>query len=113
MAGKVFTIIASTINGEIQEFPKRVEIPCWAAFAAGEAIIRDYDANFCIVNKKIFLLGYGKNVFGTTQFKTHMEWVKFQNTLCQCCPPPSECCFLLYNNCKITYNGNPITISGN
>lgn len=70
---------------------------------AGEAIVRDYDANFCIVNKRVFLIRYGNDVFGTTEYTTKAAFSQFMNN--QCC---GECVHphtLIYNDCILSYNG--------
>ena len=105
---KSFTIIASTINGAIQEFPKRVDMFCGQAQGEGMTIIRDYDVNFCIVNKTVFLIRYGGDVFGTTQFSSRLEFNQFMDNQCATCAN-RRCvlrysgCYLEYNNCRLIY----------
>lgn len=102
MAQDVFTIVASVINGEIQPFPKRVDLPCDQVQAAGMTIIRDYDDNYCIVNKKVFLLVYKEQTFGTTQFKTMEQWWQFQFSQCGC--------FFYIDGCVAEINGTEVSV---
>lgn len=109
MANKFLSIVATTINGEIQEFPPTISIPCDLGQAEGEAVIRDFDINTCIVAVKVFLIRYGKNLFGTKQFTNVDEFRQYQAAVCQCC---GNCgltvdgCGLYFNNCNITYSKN-------
>lgn len=101
LAEKTLSIIAKTINGTIQEFPPIYKFPCSQVQPAGEAVIRDYDENFCIVAKKVFLIVYNQNVFGTTQFTTDSEFWQYQRAACACCGGE---CSVNYNNCNLEYN---------
>ena len=113
MADKTIAIRASTINGAIQEFPPTYYFPCSQVIPQGESIIRDYDTNDCIVAKKVFLVKYGQNIFGTTQFESMVEFLLYKESYCaSCC---ISCvikvgnCVLLYNGCSLTYNKNIIS----
>ena len=101
MAENVVTIVAATIDGQIQEFPPRVDLPCNSVRAAGPSIIRDYDANFCIVAKKVFLLVYQGRTFGTTQVKTMEEWWQFKDSQCGC--------FYYVDGCIASINGYEVS----
>ena len=98
-----FSIVADTIDGAIQEFPKKIEMVCGKAHGEGVQIIRDYDANFCIVNKRVFLVRYGKHLFGTTQFVSRVEFEQFMND--QCCHHCVHEHTLVYDDCILSYNG--------
>lgn len=112
MAEKTIAIRASTINGAIQEFPPTYYFPCSQVLPQGEAIIRDYDVNDCIVAKKVFLVKYQNNVFGTTQFVSMVEFLTYKESYCasccQACVIEFDGCVLLYNDCSLTYNNNII-----
>lgn len=113
MADKSIAIRASTINGEIQEFPPTYYFPCSQVIPQGETIIREYDLDWCIVAKKVFLVKYQNNVFGTTQFVSMDEFLAYKESYCaSCC---ISCvikvgnCVLLYNGCSLTYNKSVIS----
>jgi len=106
----MMAIRASTINGEIQEFPPTYYFPCSQVHPQGEAVIRDYDDNTCIVARKVYLVEYGGNVFGTVQFDTYEEFEDYKSQSCTCCGGGCVViiggCVLLYNGCDLTYNKN-------
>ncbi len=112
MAEKTIAIIAKTINGAIQEFPPTYYFPCSQVFPEGESIIRDYDDNYCIVAQKVFLVKYGNNIFGTTQFDSMTEFLAYKDSYCasccQGCVIVVDGCVLIYNDCDLSYNNSII-----
>lgn len=111
MAEKTIAIIAKTVNGAIQEFPPTYYFPCSQVFPEGESIIRDYDDNYCIVAQKVFLVKYGNNIFGTTQFETMTEFLAYKDSYCgaccvKTCPIIIDECVLTYNGCELIYSFN-------
>jgi hypothetical protein len=108
--GKHVNFRADTINGEIQEFPPTFELDCSRVHAIGESIVRDYDDNFNIVAKKVFLVSYGKQTFGSSQFKTLDEFNDYLGVSCRCCPCVE--CFPFINGCIIELNGCEVQMCG-
>lgn len=108
----MMAIIAKTINGEIQEFPPTYYFPCSQVQAEGESVVREYDLNSCIVATRVFLVKYGGNTFGTKQFTSRSEFLKFQIEYCSICCGGGACdiiidgCALMYNGCDIKYSFN-------
>lgn len=100
MAEKMMAIIAQTINGEIQEFPPTYYFPCSKVKPQGEAVIREFDTNTCIVNRRVYLVEYGGNIFGSLQFETFDEFITYKNDSCNCCN----------SGCSIMIDGCPISI---
>lgn len=106
---KFFTIVAKTINGAIQEFPKRIQMVCGQAQPEGMAIVRDYDDNFCIVNKRVFLIRYGGDLFGTTEFTTKAGFIQYMNNIC-CSDCAPKNCTVKYNDCTVLFNGCRVVV---
>ena len=106
--GKFITIIASTINGRIQEFPQTFNLKCNEVIPVDETIVRDFDSNLDIVAKRGFLVRVGEQLLGTTQFKSKEDFLKYKSVNCACCSP-SEDCFLYVNGCIVTINGFFVT----
>lgn len=106
-----FTFIADTINGKIQEFPVAVNIRCELAKPLGCDIIKQFNKTECIVAKKVFLVYYAGDVFGSTQFNSVAQFVSYMNNACrEFCTPAYltiDRCYLdlygchvqIYNNC--------------
>ncbi len=91
------------INGEFQESPVTMEFPCGKVQAVGETVVRQYDINWCIVAKKVFLFRYKGNVFGTTQFADKDQFFQYQKSNCACCQ--DEECITLLDGCIVTLKG--------
>jgi hypothetical protein len=83
LAANSFQIQVTTINGQRQDKPVLTSFPCGGVIPVGEAIIKDYDANFCIVAQKVFLFRVGNNVFGTQVVKTKAEFEQYVGTHCR------------------------------
>ena len=100
---KSFQLSASTINGEIQEYPVLFDMPCDEVTVVGTAIVRDYDSsvNF-IIAVQVLLILYKQNVFGTTEFKNAAQFYQYLEAECQCCP---TICSLMINGCNATVVG--------
>lgn len=99
---KSFQLAVNTINGEILEFPKTITVTCDQISPLGISVIRDWNEMLCIVSKRVLLLRYGMQTFGTTQFKSVAEFNQFKKSQCSCCP---EICHLQLNGCDIRLNG--------
>lgn len=99
---KLFKFTANTINGELQEFPASFEFDCDRISPIGMAVIRDYDDLLNIVARKVFLVLYNGETFGTTQFKSISDYDQFIKVNCQCCPSR---CIVLLNGCHLQLNG--------
>lgn len=76
------TIVASSINGEIQDNPTTLYFKCDEVFAIGVGVVSDIDINFCKVNKAVFLIRCGDDIFGTIQFKNWAEWNDYLRLNC-------------------------------
>lgn len=105
--GKQFSLVVEVINGEIQEFPVTMTFPCELITPVGELVIRDYDSsvNF-IIAKRVFLIRFGNNVFGTTTFKTLSGFLQYQGAncgkcACTSCPALINGCYVLINGCTV------------
>lgn len=107
MSSYAIKIVADTVNGEILEFPLTVDADCLQVIAIGPSVVRDFDANFCVVAKSVFLVQFGQNVFGTTQFSTIEEFNSYRDSVCVCCDEQCEIgyddCALKYDSCLIKY----------
>lgn len=109
MRRKTFNINVSTINGQIQASPVLMQFVCYEPIAVGEAIVRDYDDNDCIIAKKVLLFRVNENVFGTEDFQNKVQFWNYQQGLCSTCSD-NNCriiisgCLLQYNGCNLTYN---------
>ena len=99
-----FSFTADTINGAIQERPKIFTLDCECVIPIGVDIVRDFDESLCIVAKRVFLIRYNQDVFGTCQFKSLEEFIQYKNLACSCCQDTVEC-VLLINGCNATING--------
>lgn len=110
MATKSFDLLADTLNGQILEFPLTVIMKCDKAFPVGEAVVRDYDEDNCIVAKKVFLIRYGDDVYGVTKFKSASDFYNYVQAACACCPCTE--CFPFINGCIIELNGCEVQMCG-
>lgn len=96
---RTFIFLADTINGKILEFPKTFYLQCELVKPLGVDIIRQYNKTECIVAKKVFLIYYAGDVFGSTQFTGVFQFVQYLNNTCR------DKCHLLINGCYATING--------
>lgn len=101
-----FRFIASTIDGQILEFPKEFYLNCDLVVPIGRTIIRQFNNEECIVARKVFLVYYEGQNLGSTEFKTMDEFISFRNNSCKKASPCNifyNGCSLIYNNCVIKY----------
>ena len=102
MAYKTFTFIADTIDGKIQEFPVAFDLRCEWAKPLGCDIVKQFNKNQCIVAKKVFLIYYAGQVFGSTQFTSVAQFVMYMNNSCRIFCTPA---FFTIDNCKLSLYG--------
>jgi hypothetical protein len=99
---KHFTFIADTINGKIQEFPKAFNLICGDVKPLGCEVIRQFNKTECIVAKRVFLIYYGGDVFGSTQFTSIAQFILYMNNACRVFCTPA---FFTVDHCKLTLFG--------
>lgn len=110
MAFKTFIFLADTIDGKILEFPKVFYLRCEWAKPLGVDIIRQYNKTECIVAKKVFLIYYAGQVFGSVQFTGVIQFIQYMNNSCRVfCTPP----ILQINGCLLQRYGCNVTIFTN
>lgn len=107
MAYSTFIFLADTINGKILEFPKVFHLRCELVKPLGVDIIRQYSKTECIVAKKVFLLYYAGDVFGSTQFTGVLQFVQYMNNACK--PPFCTPVTVQINGCNLQRNGCDVT----
>lgn len=99
---KKIVINVSTIDGQIQDEPVPIQFNCDGSLqAVGESIVRDYDARYCIVAKKVFLFRVGQKVFGSHDFTTYDEFAQYVNTRCRGGVTINDC-FVEINQCFLS-----------
>lgn len=96
-----FDILCSTINGEILENESVVSLDCDLANYVGIMNVRAYDANDCIVVKRVFVIRQGNTLFGTHEFKSIQDFLTYRDLVC-------FTCLILFNGCYVTFNGDKI-----
>lgn len=105
MARKSFRFIANTINGAIQEFPPTMTFFCDKAIPLDVNIVRDFDDDGCGIAKRVFLVLYDGQTFGTTQFKSRSDYDQWVSTNCNCCGELCGVkigdCFVHIGNCSV------------
>lgn len=99
--GCFFNFTAHTIDGQLLDIPKVIQMDCDLVKPLGQNVIRQYDKLMCIVARKVYLVFYGGHNFGTTDFTNTTEFLDYRN---------SECCGLTYGNCILTYDGKNLSI---
>ena len=104
---KYVNISVVTENGAILEKPVTMSFVCSQLSPVGILNVRDYDANDCIIVKKVFGLDYNGSLYGTEDFETMQNWYKFRSSNCVPCNK-KKCCVVIYNECLVTYKGVPI-----
>lgn len=108
---KTFQVTISTINGRILEFTQQIDFRCNLAMPIGLQVVRQFDGNECIKARKVFLIEYDGQLFGTLQFKTLEDFLNYRNNNCR---PIPDCrityngCYIMYNNCFVTIKKNKI-----
>lgn len=111
MASKSFQFIADTINGVIQEFPAPFYFPCDQIVPLGVQIVRDFDDDLCIVAKRVYVIRYGQDLFGSSSFNSLTGFLQYMKALCNCCPTAINC-DVLFNGCALLFNGCEIQLGG-
>lgn len=106
---KTFQVTVSTINGRILEFPQQENFRCNIAIPIGLQVVRQFDGNECIKARKVFLIEYDGQLFGTLQFKTLEDFLNYRNSNCR----PVQSCKILFNGCYVMFNGCFVTIKQN
>ena len=107
MAYTTFIFSADTVDGKILEFPKIFTLRCDWTKPLGVDIIRRYSKTECIVAKKVFLIYYQGQTFGSTQFTGVLQFVNYMNNSCRVfCTPP----FVQINGCNLQWNGCNVII---
>lgn len=107
MAYAVFELAVKTINQKILEHPVVQFFRCDLVLPQNLQVVRNYDANECIVATEVFLFNYAGDLFGTKEVKTVQEFIALRNARCI----SDSCCYLLSpNGCYITINGNRVTV---
>jgi hypothetical protein len=104
---KTFVFIADTIDGKILEFPKPFYLQCDLVKPLGVDIIRQYTKTECILAKKVFLIYYAGQVFGSTQFTGVAQFVLYLNSVCQ---PVCAPALITINGCLLQRNGCNVSI---
>ena len=107
MAYKTFIFLADTVNGKILEFPKTFYLRCDLVQPLGTEIVRQYNKTECIVAKKVFLIYYAGDVFGSTQFTGVLQFLQYMNNACN-----PVFCNVLVNGCNLTFNGCNLVFQG-
>lgn len=107
MGFKTFVFLADTVNGKILEFPKTFYFRCDLVKPLGVDIIRQYTKTECIVAKKVFLLYYAGDTFGSTQFTGVAQFVQYLNNACAYFCTPA---LIQINNCLLQRNGCNVSI---
>jgi hypothetical protein len=102
VAYKTFTFIADTIDGKIQEFPVAQNLRCGLVKPLGCDIVKQFNKTQCIVAKKVFLIYYAGQVFGSTQFTSVAQFILYMNNACRVFCTPA---FFTIDNCKLKLNG--------
>jgi hypothetical protein len=103
-----FEISVKAIDGAVLNNPQVIVFECKKVEPVGIQIIRMFDANSCIVNRKLFFFRQGQNLFGTEMFRSLDEWQQYMGVVCKCCV--FECvisykgCALSYNDCFLTWS---------
>ena len=72
--------------------------------------MKSYDATMSIVAKRVFVIEYQGQSFGSSMFKSLSDFDQYRGVLCQCCPCVE--CFAYINGCSITINGCEIQMCG-
>ena len=75
---------------------------CEKVQPVGEAVVRMFDEGYCIVAKKVFLVLFNGDVYGTTDFDSLQGYLAYVNAACECC---AEACYFTVNCCFGTVNG--------
>lgn len=99
---QTFKFTADTIDGKIQEFPQTFDLRCVRVKPLGVDIVRQYNKTQCIVAKKVFLIYYEGQVFGSTQFSSVVQFVQYVNNSCRSFCVPA---YLTIDNCYLDLNG--------
>src|ERR1700735_715898 len=110
MAYKTFIFLADTVDGKILEFPKVFNLRCDLVKPLGCDILRQYTKTECIVAKKVFLIYYAGQVFGSTQFTGVFQFTQYMNNACRVFCTPA---ILTINNCLLQLNGCNATVFQN
>jgi hypothetical protein len=97
-----FQFVADTINGKILEFPKTFQLRCDLVVPLYQDIVRQFDGNECIVARRVYLIYYQGDVFGTRRFHTMDEFVNYRNANCG---RSAIGCNITFYGCGITFNG--------
>jgi hypothetical protein len=95
-------IKVSTINGEFLETPQSINFDCGSVVGVGmdRQILRGYDANWCIVAKKVYLIRQGQNVYGT-DFQNKNDFQQFINSNCYSAYFLIDGCIMTLNGCEV------------
>ena len=110
MAYKTFIFLADTVDGKILEFPKVFNLRCDLVKPLGCDIIRQYTKTECIVAKKVFLIYYAGQVFGSTQFTGVFQFTQYMNNACTVFCTPA---IVTENGCLKQWYGCNVTIFQN
>lgn len=102
MASKGFPFTAQTVNGLIVNDPVTVIMRCDKVQPVGEAVVRGFDPDYCIVAIKVFLVLFNGDVYGTTDFKSLQDYWQYVGRQCKCC---ETLCYFTINGCLATING--------
>lgn len=81
---------------------------CSLAIPLYQQVVRQYDANECIVSRKVYLVSYGGHLYGTLQFTNMSDFVNYVNA--SCVEDQDDCCYLTHGGCYVTFGGSRITI---
>jgi hypothetical protein len=99
-----FKFIATTIDGQILEFPQEFYLRCDLVKPLGPTIVRQFNNEECIVARKVFLVYYQGQNLGSPDYKTMDDFIKSLNAACV----KKEECKILHNGCVLEYNNCPI-----
>ena len=112
MSQKSFQFVADVINFSILEKPQTFFFPCNQVIPLGIQIVRQQNSvTWCITAKKVFIVTYNNQSFGSSQFKTIDQFNTYVTSQCSECTPEvcglyleSAGCFLRINNCRLILN---------
>lgn len=97
---------ARTIDGVIQEFPETFNLICGRITPVGDSIVRNYNGSECILAVKVFLIYYGGQSLGSTDFNSADQFINYVNAGCQVCDREylkMNGCYALVNGCALIF----------
>lgn len=99
---RTFQFTADSIDGVIQEFPKKFFLRCDQVQIIGASQVRNYTGTWCIQVMNVFLIQYNGQLLGSKCFKTFEQFVRFIKSVCQYDYFLMNGRNLLINGCKVS-----------